>query len=145
MKNDESPAEEKDLVETFRIYSQLSGGALPDKLDGLAFMDSWEKSHPSTDRKSDNKQEEAESQEERNGLKKLMRGIDFVFEQLPPEADTHYAGKGVSVGAANTPIFWYHPKDSKKYRAIYADFSVRDAETPPSLPNAQPVPAKPQR
>jgi hypothetical protein len=27
--------------------------------------------------------------------------------QLPPSADAHYAGKGVLLGAADTPIFWY--------------------------------------
>ena len=57
---------------------------------------------------------------------------------LPPEADAHYAGKGVSLGAADKPIFWYRPKDSKKYRVIYADLSVRDADTPPSMPVVQP-------
>ena len=46
----------------------------------------------------------------------------------------HYAGKGVSLGAADKPIFWYRPKDGKKYRVIYADLSVRDADTPPSVP-----------
>ena len=35
------------------------------------------------------------------------------------------------------------PKDAKKYRVIYADLSVREADTPPSVPNAQPVPASP--
>ena len=44
---------------------------------------------------------------------------------------------------ADTPIFWYRPKDAKKYRVIYADLSVREADTPPSVPNAQPVPALP--
>ena len=53
---------------------------------------------------------------------------------LPKEADAHYAGKGVSLGAADTPIFWYRPKDAKKYRVIYADLSVREADTPPSVP-----------
>ena len=57
---------------------------------------------------------------------------------LPKEADSHYAGKGVSLGAADTPIFWYRPKDAKKYRVIYADLSVRDADTPPSVPDVQP-------
>ena len=55
---------------------------------------------------------------------------------LPKEADAHYAGKGVSLGAADTPIFWYRPKDAKKYRVIYADLSVREADTPPSVPVA---------
>ena len=71
---------------------------------------------------------------------KLQRGIIFA-QQLPPDADAYYAGKGVSPGTADTPIFWYRPKDAKKYRVIYADLSVREADTPPSVPNAQPVPA----
>ena len=33
---------------------------------------------------------------------------------LPPEADAHYAGKGVKFGAADTPIFWYRPKDCEE-------------------------------
>jgi len=56
---------------------------------------------------------------------------------LPPNADAHYVGKGVSFGAADTPIFWYRPKDSKKYRVIYADLSVRESDTPPNVPEAQ--------
>ena len=69
----------------------------------------------------------------------MTRGISFAFERLPREADAHYAGKGVKLGAADTPIFWYRPKDSKKYRVIYADLSVRESDTAPSVPNAQPI------
>ena len=68
---------------------------------------------------------------------KFQPGSTFV-DSLPPKADAHYAGKGVSLGAADTPIFWYRPKDAKKYRVIYADLSVREADTPPSVPDAQP-------
>ncbi len=70
---------------------------------------------------------------------RLQRGLLFAL-MLPTDADGHYAGKGVSLGAADKPIFWYRPKDAKKYRVIYADLSVRDADAPPSVPNAQPVP-----
>lgn len=70
----------------------------------------------------------------------ITRGLGFVVE-LPREADAHYAGKGVSLGSPGTPIFWYRPKDAKKYRVIYANLSVREADTPPSVPDAQPVPA----
>ena len=70
-------------------------------------------------------------------LMKFQPGLDFAAS-LPPEADAHYAGKGVSLGAADKPIFWYRPKDTKKYRVIYADLSVRDADTPPSMPVVQP-------
>ena len=136
---DVSPAEEKDLVETLRRYAQLRGGALPDQLDMVAFtnlfQEDWAKSHP----KKDGPPGEAEMQEQLNGMLKLLRGLSFAFEQLPREADAHYAGKGVKVGAADTPVFWYRPGDAKKYRIIYADLSVREADTAPSVPNAQPV------
>ena len=69
---------------------------------------------------------------------KLQPGLGFA-DSLPPEADAHYAGRGVSLGAADTPVFWYRPKDSKKYRVIYADLLVREADTPPSVPDTQPV------
>jgi hypothetical protein len=59
------------------------------------------------------------------------------------DADAHYAGKGVSLGAADRPIFWYRPKDAKNYRVIFADLTVREATTPPNVPDAQPVPAPP--
>ena len=71
---------------------------------------------------------------------RVQRGVMFANE-LPPSADAHYVGKGVSLGAADTPIFWYRPNDAKKYRVIYADLSVRDADAPPSVPKAQPAPA----
>jgi outer membrane lipoprotein-sorting protein len=74
----------------------------------------------------------------------MTRGLGFVVE-LPREADAHYAGKGVSRGTSGTPIFWYRPKDAKKYRVIYADLSVREADTPPDVSKAQPVPAASSR
>ena len=136
---DASPAQEKDLIETFRRYAQLRGGTLPNQLDLSAFSkifyEDWAKSHPT----KGSFPSEKEMQEQLNGLLKFTRGISFAFEQLPREADAHYAGKGVKLGAVDTPIFWYHPKDSKKYRVIYADLSVRESDTAPSVPNAQPI------
>jgi outer membrane lipoprotein-sorting protein len=136
---DVSPAQEKDLVETLRRYAQLSGGALPDQLDVGAFIklfqEDWAKSHP----KKDGDPSEEERQELLSGMMKFVRGLSFAFEQLPREANAHYAGKGVKVGAADTPVFWYRAGDARKYRIIYADLSVREADTAPSVPNAQPV------
>jgi outer membrane lipoprotein-sorting protein len=71
---------------------------------------------------------------------RVDRGLQFA-NRLPPSADAHYVGKGASFGAADTPIFWYRPKDSKNYRVIYADLSVRDSDTPPNVAKGQPAPA----
>ena len=48
-------------------------------------------------------------------LVKLHRGLIFS-DLLPKEADSHYAGKGVSLGAADTPTFRHRPKDGKAIR-----------------------------
>jgi len=89
--------------------------------------------------------ETQETQESRQAqfnevFRRVQRGLSFAT-RLPPSADAHYVGKGVSFGAADTPIFWYRPKDSKNYRVIYADLSVRDSDTPPNVTKGQPVPA----
>jgi len=61
------------------------------------------------------------------------RGIVF-FQQLDPTGATwHYAGSGVKLGDAEKAIFWYRPKDSKTYRVIYGDLSVKDV-APENLP-----------
>jgi hypothetical protein len=132
---------EQDLIDTFRYYSELSGGPFPDLLvmESLLQMVMIKKcSFESLEqlRKPNAKQ----VQEYIETVLKLQPGSTFVGS-LPPEADAHYAGKGIALGAADTPIFWYRPKDGKQYRVIYADLSVREAETPPSVPDAQPVPA----
>jgi outer membrane lipoprotein-sorting protein len=73
-------------------------------------------------------------------FRRVQRGLYFA-NKLPPNADAHYMGKGVSFGAADRAIFWYRPVGSKNYRVIYADLSVRDSETPPNVTEGQPVPA----
>ncbi len=134
--HDGSSPEEKDLIEMFRCYTELSGGTFPDLLDmgsllQTSMMLEWTSAHV----KDQPEQKRAQAWSEAQS--KLQRGLRFAF-LLPKEADSHYAGKGVSLGAADTPIFWYRPKESKAYRVVYADLSVRDADTPPSVPVAQP-------
>ena len=137
---DYAPPTDKDLVETFRQYTDLSGGPFPDSLDYdtifKAFADS-----PKV--KSAEKQKKLTDQQQRefNEIQtKLVGGVMFTMG-LQPVNDAHYAGKGVSLDAAETPIFWYRPKDSKQYRVIYGDLTIRQADTPPNVANAQPVPA----
>ena len=62
----------------------------------------------------------------------MYRGMMFVT-QLPADSNWRYAGENVSYGDANTPIFWYRPKDSQTYRVIYGDLSVKDV-APENLP-----------
>lgn len=69
-------------------------------------------------------------------LRQVQQGLNFAM-RLPPTADAHYVGKGVSFGAADTPIFWYRTKESGKYRVVLADLSVLDSDTPPNITREQ--------
>jgi outer membrane lipoprotein-sorting protein len=66
------------------------------------------------------------------------RGLSFAL-QLPPEADAHYAGKGVKRGGPKTAIFWYKPEGRPVYRIIWNDLSVTEAESAPKVEGAFPI------
>ncbi len=128
---------EQDLIDAFRHYSELSGGPFPDSLDTYAIDPILRKKFPL---EKGQKLSAKQLQEVMEITQKSMPYVLFA-RTLPPDADAHYAGKGVSLGAADTPIFWHRPKDAKTYRVIDADLSIREAETPPTVPDAQPLPA----
>ena len=130
--SDDSPEGEKDLIEMFRYYGQWSGGRFPDLLDMLwideVVSGAW---RIDADLHHDKPQAQRD-REENEAHRKVQRGMMFTV-LLPKDSDRHYAGRGVSIGAAGTPVFWYRPKDAKKYRVIYADLSVQEADTPPRV------------
>ncbi len=131
---------EPDLIGTLRYYSELSGGPLPDSLDSADLKAAFQKALVKKFRPK--KGQKPSGEQIRESMKaefKIRPGLEFLAS-LPPEADAHYAGKGVSLGAAKRPIFWYRPKDSKKYRVVYGDLSVGEAEAAPSVPGAERVP-----
>lgn len=162
---DGSMPEERDLTAAFREYGKLTGGAFPDSLDMQALLPTIAKevgkqiAVEKLGKKPTSGKDKPDKEPARQNLLAempklveastkrileiqipLQRGVMFAV-LLPADADAHYAGKGVSLGAADQPVFWYRPKDAKKYRVIYADLSVRETDTPPNVPNAQPVPA----
>jgi hypothetical protein len=55
------------------------------------------------------------------------------FKRLPKGSEWQYVGEDVQLGDANTPVCWYRTPNSKTYRVIYGDLSVRDVE-PDDLP-----------
>ena len=132
---------ESDLTASLRQYAEMTGGKFPNAFDTPSTMIFVEKLTTKLGIKKGQEPEPRQQNELMTALFKLNRGFVFPL-QLPPTADAHYAGKGVKLGTADKPIFWYRPKDAKKYRVIYADLSVREADTPPMTPNAQPVPEK---
>jgi outer membrane lipoprotein-sorting protein len=129
---DTSKFAERDLVEAFRRISELSGGEFLDALDTASMSKVMIKYvvAASTKDKGDDATLEL--------MKKSVtigRGISFALK-LPEAAEAHYAGKGVKLGEPERPIFWYKPEGSKKYRVIYADLTVKDADRAPEVPGA---------
>jgi outer membrane lipoprotein-sorting protein len=55
----------------------------------------------------------------------MFRALLFVA-RLPADSNWRYAGNGVKLNTPDTPIFWYRPAGSEKYRVIYADLTVRE-------------------
>jgi hypothetical protein len=66
---------------------------------------------------------------------KVMQLMSFggLIGPMPSDSDWHYAGKGVKFGDADTAIFWYRPVNSKTYRVIYGNLSIKDVK-PEDLP-----------
>ncbi|MGA2062819.1 MAG: hypothetical protein ABSG67_20290, partial [Thermoguttaceae bacterium] len=131
--SDDSPEGEKDLIEMFRCYGQWSGGRFPDLLDMQWIDEVVQKAEWIDANLHHNKPQAKRDQQREEAQHKIQRGMMFTV-LLPKDSDRHYAGRGVSIGAADTPVFWYRPKDAKKYRVIYADLSVQEADTPPRVP-----------
>ena len=76
-------------------------------------------------------------QEERDKAlltQRLQNASKLYMKVFSLSVPWHYAGKGVRVGQANTPIFWYQPADAETCRVIYADLSVADVN-PAELPH----------
>jgi outer membrane lipoprotein-sorting protein len=145
---DASAPGEKDLIDSLRHYSDLFGGAFPDSfvvndktmnpvMEKIFVKKGWKMT-------AGMKPNQEQMQILSESLLRVGRGFTFAAS-LPPEADAHYAGKGVSLGAADAPIFWYRPKDAKKYRVLYADLSIHEMDAPPKVSNAQPAKPGPKK
>lgn len=143
-----APGTEKDLIETFRQYSELTGGALPESLDmpgtvyGQAFKNLIGKITAENMKKRLKEPTPQQKREIMDATATFAHGVAFVLS-LPEDANAHYAGNGVSKGTPDRPIFWYKPAGSKKYRVIYADLSLREADAAPNVPSAKPVAGQP--
>jgi len=56
----------------------------------------------------------------------MFNAMLFVAKLPREESKWRYAGNGVKINTPDTPIFWYRPTGSDKYRVIYADLTVRE-------------------
>lgn len=139
MQVDASEPTEKDLIEMFRIWAEHMDGNLPSALEMNAVME-FVKAQQKKMKDAGREPSEEDMLELQKTIQKMSRGGMFV-QNLPADSDWYYTGKGVKIGDAEKPIFWYRPEDSETYRVIYADLSIREASVSdlPEVPEAEPV------
>ena len=122
---DASPPTEVDFIASLRKVSDVSGGEFPPSLDTAGMAASMVKLFKRE--KSDEKM--------MNAAVKFGRGMSFAM-MLPLAADAHYAGKGLKRTDAKSPLFWYKPTGSEKYRVVWSDLTASDADEAPNVPGA---------
>ena len=136
----DSPAAEKDLIESLGGYCDFVGGAFPDGLDesavaGTIVKDKTKLAHGGRDATEQEKQKVED-------LFKKVHGFAFAL-RLPADADAHYAGKGLSRGAADKPDFLVQAQGRGKIsRHLRRPLGSRRSEGA-CVANAQRVPGKP--
>ena len=113
-------ASEADFVESLRIWAQIIGdGTFPAAIGTEATMQQM----PTLVQKL-TIMKVTEQEGTRLGMT-FAKGMLF-HQILEGQGQWKYAGAGVKFGDAQTPVFWYQPKDSTTYRVIYGDLSVKD-------------------
>jgi hypothetical protein len=125
---DLSDADEQDLLESLRIWAEfLLDGVFPDAIGTEAYMKQvgvLGHKIPTLDI--------PDGEKEQVGFQ-FIKGMTFL-QNFETGGNWGYVGKGVKLGDADTPIFWYQPQGSETYRVIYGDLSVKDV-APEDLPN----------
>jgi outer membrane lipoprotein-sorting protein len=125
---DASAPTEETLIETLDVSADENEDRFLDNLDVGTLMlgSAFKGGQPNP---------KASGEKEINRAASLARGIIFAM-MLPESADAHYAGKGVKRDQPDRPIFWYKPEGGEKYRVIYADLSVKEADRAPEIAGA---------
>ncbi len=128
MNMDYSNAGEKDVIEVLRRYTDMENGAFPDSLaDQSVIMKITLEPVRQIEKKIKTQADkEAMLPEVMKTVQEASSICGRMSVFLLDNKGWKYAGKGVKLGDAQTPIFWYVPKDSKQGRVIYGDLSVRD-------------------
>lgn len=124
LRKDMSEPKEEDFIESFRIWAEHMDGNFPSKMHRSAVNEFMKHQQKKMKEKGTEPTIEDMTQLQQTIID-MTHGFPFV-ESLPAESDWKYVGKDVKFGDANSPIFWYRPKNSQTYRVIYGDLSVKD-------------------
>ena len=113
---------EQDLIGALNIWADIyPDGHFPDGLNGDLLISQAEVI---------NKRNEELGMTEKGKLAaslQITKGLLFI-QNLAPDSDWQYTGKGVTINDAMSIIFRYKPEGSETYRVIYGDLTVEDAD-----------------
>ena len=113
-------ASESDFVESLRIWAEIfEDGQFPDSIN----LEDIVKIGPKLEKEL-KKAGLTEEQQTHIGLK-WAQGLVFL-RFFKGQGQWHYAGQGVKLGDADSPIFWYQPQKSETWRVVYGDLRVED-------------------
>jgi hypothetical protein len=113
-------ATEEDFIEGLRILAEtFNDGQFPDDVS----LEAHVKRAGEMVEKFETLDLSEEEETELGG--KLQKHVLFI-RFFQGEGKWYYRGKGVKLGEAEVPIFWYRPKHSDTYRVIYGDLHVED-------------------
>ncbi len=119
---DFSQSSESAFIETLRIWAQIiEDGQFPDSIN----LEDVVKVAPKFDQGM--KRAGLTDQQKTEVAMRWGQGLVFI-RFFKGQGQWHYTGVGVELGDAETPIFWYQPKDSDTWRVIYGDLHVEDVE-----------------
>ncbi|UCG57779.1 MAG: hypothetical protein JSU70_23305, partial [Phycisphaerales bacterium] len=105
---------EEAFIEGLRIRAEVMGdGIFPEDVSVGAYIENVTKVGERLRNISDS-----------DGMKLAQHLLFLRF--FEGEGKWHWAGAGVELGDAESPIFWYRPKGSETWRVIYGDLRVED-------------------
>jgi len=117
---------EKALINLLRLYAEAAGGAFPAKLDDPA---TFQTQFPKEKWKGPDDPEMIRTVQ--------SMAASVVFLQFELKKAYGYAPDKVKLGEDDKMLFWYRPKKSDKYRAIFGDLHAEDVDVDrlPEKPN----------
>jgi len=121
---------EKDLIEVFAFWTEMSGGLFPSEISDIADFDKTKPMIIEKFNKNGNSKEELNQAEQITN--KIIKALIFVQERNYNKS-WYYAGKGAQLGDANVAICWWKYRDSVDYRVIHGDLSIGDSPIIPAL------------
>jgi hypothetical protein len=117
------PIDAKGLVSFLKAWNKIKGGTFPDTIYPGAFIvdaETYAKAFKGT---GASPKENLAMLEQT--MKTVAQGLVGAVKLIASNETFHYQGKGVKLGAKDTAILWYKPKDQNQYVVIFGDLNVK--------------------